>query len=178
MYQIVRRSAERPWGESSTWLANSPDQNYGSSAPLILRMQENRSQLSGEARACFSALAALFLVTAILPALEGRWLIPAYSLAAMAALTFALERHSKSSPAKETLELGDGKVRHCDSSGRVVELPAFWMRLVAESPTPATMRLFLRSRDGAIEFGHCLSFNERRAVAPLVAAALAEARGG
>ena len=30
--------------------------------------------------------------------------------------------------------------------------------------------------DGTIEFGRCLSLDERRAVAPLVAAALAQAR--
>jgi uncharacterized membrane protein len=96
----------------------------------------------------------------------------------MAALTFALERHAKVEPAQEVLELVDGRVRHRDTTGRQVELPAFWMRLAAEAQNPSDLRLFLRGRDGTIEFGRCLSIDERRAVAPLVAAALAQTRGG
>ena len=38
------------------------------------------------------------------------------------------------------------------------------------------LRLFLRGREGTIEFGRCLSLAERRAVVPLVAAALAQSR--
>lgn len=95
----------------------------------------------------------------------------------MATLTFAVERHGKSTPAQETLELADGRVRHRDSSGRQIELPAFWIRLAAEGRSSSELRLFLRGRDGSIEFGRCLSLEERRAVAPLVAAALAQARG-
>jgi uncharacterized membrane protein len=146
--------------------------------PLILHMQENRSCLSQEARVCFSVIALLFMVTSIGPALRGYWLVPAFSIVAMAALTFALERHAKVEPAQEVLELVDGRVRHRDTTGRQVELPAFWMRLAAEAQNPSDLRLFLRGRDGTIEFGRCLSIDERRAVAPLVAAALAQTRGG
>ncbi|MGE4305763.1 MAG: DUF2244 domain-containing protein [Novosphingobium sp.] len=140
-------------------------------------MQENRSHLSQDARVCFSVIALLFMVTSIGPALHGHWLVSAFSILAMAGLTIALERHGKSTPAQETLELADGRVRHRDSSGRQIELPAFWMRLAAEARNPTDLRLFLRGRDGSIEFGRCLSLDERRAVAPLVAAALALARG-
>jgi uncharacterized membrane protein len=141
-------------------------------------MRENRSHLSREARLCFSAIGLLFMVTSIAPALTGQWLVPAFSILAMAALTFALERHGKSRPASETLELADGRVRHRDSARRTADYPAFWMRLAAEASSPSELRLFLRCRDGAIEFGRCLSLDERREVAPLVAVALAEARGG
>ncbi|WP_185686309.1 DUF2244 domain-containing protein [Novosphingobium aerophilum] len=139
-------------------------------------MQENRSHLTEEARTCFSVIGLLFMVTSIGPALHGHWLVPVFSILAMAALAYALERHAAIPPARETLELADGRVRHCDSSGRQIELPAFWMRLAAEARSPSELRLFLRSRYGTIEFGRCLSLDERRAVAPLVAAALAQAR--
>jgi uncharacterized membrane protein len=117
------------------------------------------------------------MVTSIGPALHGHWLVPVFSILAMAALTVGLERHAKSKPAQEMLELGDGRVRHRDSSGHQIELPAFRMQLAAEGRSPSELRLFLRGRDGSIEFGRCLSLDERRAVVPLVAAALAQARG-
>jgi uncharacterized membrane protein len=141
-------------------------------------MQENRSHLSREARLCFSAIGLLFMFTSIAPALKGQWLVPVFSILVLAALTFALDRHARSRPASETLELTDGHIRHRDSTARTTELPTFWMRFAAEENTPTDLRLFLRCRDGAIEFGRCLSLNERREVVPLVAAALAEARGG
>ncbi len=175
MYELLCRSAERPWASKPERLACLP--GTVSAKSLILHMQENRSHLSQDARVTFSVIALLFMVTSIGPALHGHWLVPAFSILAIAALTFALERHGKSTPAQETLELADGQVRHRDSSGRQVELPAFWMRLAAEGRSPSDLRLFLRGRDGSIEFGRCLSLDERRAVAPLVAAALAQARG-
>jgi uncharacterized membrane protein len=175
MYELLCRSPERPWAAKPQKLNSVPAK--GNSNPLILHMQENRSHLSQDARICFSVIGLLFMVTSIGPALHGHWLVPAFSILAMAALTFALERHSKSMPAQETLELADGRVRNRDSSGRQIELPTLWMHLAAEGRSPSNLRLFLRGRDGSIEFGRCLSLDERRAVAPLVAAALAQARG-
>ena len=174
MYELLCRSSERPWAPQPEKLESVPNQD--ASKPLILHMQENRSHLSQEARACFSVIALLFMVTSIVPALHGQWLVPAFSILGLAGLTFALERHGNSRPASETLELADGRVRHRDSSGRTVEYPAFWMRLAAEGRSPSDLRLYLRCRDGVIEFGRCLSLDERREIAPLVAAALAEAR--
>lgn len=175
MYELLCRSAERPWPSKPEKLDCLRE--TASAKPRILHMQENRSHLSQDARVTFSVIALLFMVTSIGPALHGHWLVPAFSILAMAALTFALERHGKSTPAQETLELADGWVRHRDSSGRQIELPAFWMRLAAEGRSPSDLRLFLRGRYGSIEFGRCLSLDERRAVAPLVAAALAQTRG-
>ena len=175
MYQLMCRSSERPWAPQPVKLAVASDR--GTSKPLILHMQENRSHLTQDARICFSVIAALLMVTSLAPALRGHWLVPAFSILAMAGLTFALERHSKTPPASETLELGAGRVRYRDSAGRQVELPAFWLQVVAEGRSPSDLRLFLRGRDGAIEFGRCLSINERRAVVPLVTAALTQARG-
>ena len=175
MFELLSRSAERPWAAKPEKLAALPQQR--GPAPLILHMQENRSYLSDEARVCIGVIGLLFVITSIGPALEGLWVVPVFSILAMAGLTFALERHIKSAPASETLELADGRVRYRDSKGRQVELPAFWMRLAAEGHSPADLRLFLRGRDGTIEFGRCLSLDERREVAPLVEAALAKTRG-
>lgn len=175
MYELLCRSAERPWVATPQGLESVA--TAGNITPIVLHMQENRSDLSLEARISFSAIALLFMVTSIGPALQGHWLVPAFSILAMAALTFAVERHGKSMPAQETLELADGLIRHRDGTGRQIEVPAFWMRMAVEARNPSDLRLFLRGRDGSIEFGRCLSLDERRAVAPLVAAALAQARG-
>ena len=175
MYELLRRSSERPWTPRPEELVAVPDR--GLPGLHILHMQENRSHLAQDARVCFSIIALLLMATSIGPALHGHWLVPAFSILAMAALTFALERHGKSRPAGEILELAEGRVRHRDSAGQQVKLPAFWVRLAAEGRTPSNLRLFIRGRDGPIEFGRCLSLDERRAVAPLVAAALAKTRG-
>lgn len=177
MYQLLRRSSERPWASSGYMPANAPSADREGDRHLVLHMRENRSHLTQEARVCFSVIALLFMVTSLGPAMKGHWLVPAFSLLAMAGLTFALERHAKSQPACETLELDDGRVRHRDSAGRTVEYPAYWMRLAAEGRSAAELRLFLRSRDGAIEFGRCLNLEEKREVVLLVAAALVDARG-
>lgn len=174
MYELRCRSAERPWASRPDPRAVPPDP--GTPQPLVLHMRENRSHLGPDARACFSVIGLLLLVTSIGPALHGHWLVPAFSIAALAGLTFALDRHGASRPAQETLELGEGRVRHHDSTGRATELPVWTLRLAAEGRSPGELRLFLRGREGTIEFGRCLSLAERRAVAPLVAAALAQSR--
>lgn len=177
MYQLHNCQAQSACARPAS-AGNSTAAAYRSEpAPLVLTMRENRSHLSQDARICFSVIGLLFMITSIAPALKGHWLVPAFSLAAMALLTFALELHARSRPAQETLELGDGRVRHSDNHGRIVEYPAFWMRLAKEGRGPSDLRLVLRSRDGAIEFGRCLSLQERCEVAPLIEAALADARG-
>lgn len=175
MYELLCRSAQRPWALSPERLEPVPE--TAEPKPLILHMRENRSHLSQDARVSFSAIGLLFMVTSVGPALCGHWLVPAFSLLAMAALTFALERHGKAKPAHETLEVAGGRVRHRDSTGPQIELPVFSMHLAAEGKDASDLRPFLRGRDGSIEFGRCLGVDERRAVAPLVAAALARARG-
>ena len=116
MYELLRRSSERPWGAFSHELAGVPSADRKIDRHLILHMRENRSHLSQEARLWFSMIALLFMVTSIAPALNGHWLVPAFSVLAMAGLTFALERHAKSQPACETRELDDGCVRHRDGA--------------------------------------------------------------
>lgn len=176
MYELLSRSPERPWAIQPLALAGAP---IGlEDKPVILHMRENRSPLSREARLGFSALGLVLMFTSIAPALKGYWLVPAFSMLAIAALTIALERHGKSRPASETLEFLTGRVRHHDSCGHCLELPSVWLRLIAEGRGPGELRLFLRGRDGSIEFGRCLGIDERRAIAPLVAAALARTRQG
>ncbi len=123
MYELLCRSSERPWAPQPKKLEFVPER--GASKPLILHMQENRSHLTQEARVCFSVVALLFVVTSIGPALHGHWLVPAFSILAMAGLTIALERHGKSRPAGETLELAEGKVRQRDSAGLLIDLCIF-----------------------------------------------------
>lgn len=176
MYELLGRCAQRSWSAPDPQLIGAPESfDLG---PLVLSMQENRSHLSHDARVCFSAVAVMLMVAAIAPALHGHWLVPGYAIIAMAGLTFALERHGQSLPASETLVIAQGRVRYRDNHGQWADFPAFWMRLAAEAKSPCDLRLFLRGRDDEIEFGRCLSLDERREVAPLVAAALARTRGG
>lgn len=173
MYTLLDRSAEQSQG-----VAGDPPSPWGNSAPLILHMCENRSHLPQEARLAFTAIFMMFMAMAIARGLQGHWQVPVYAILTMAGLTYALDRHSKSKPASETLELGKGSIRYCDVHGQWVEYRAATTRLSAEAGGLDELRLFLRGRDGTIEFGRCLNLDERRAVAPIVAAALVQARGG
>ena len=167
MYQILRRSPERP--------AQYGREARTASSPLILHMQENRSHLSDEARGAVAALAFALMAGAILPAFEGLLFVPIAALSALALLTFALERHARSQPANETLELVGDMVRHRDSSGRATEISARRTRLATRGRTETDLRLFLETQDARIEVARCLGQHERREVAALVTDALAQA---
>lgn len=164
MYEIL----DRPRGRSDA-------RDKGA---IIVRMRENRSALSNEARSAFAALAFLLLVLSIVPFIHGYWLVPAFSLAAVASLTFALERHQKRAAPAETLEVGPGRLRHADSRGRVTECEGPWLSFMVEAPTPSALRLLVRTAADVVEIGRCLSLDERRAVAPVIAAALGAATEG
>lgn len=173
MYEILRRSPERPWAQAGLVPdALLPDTAPLPSASLVLRMRENRSRLSRDGRAAVAAIAQLFMATTLVFAFKGLWLIPLFSITAMATLTFALDRHARGAAQSETLEFSQALVRHRDRAGRIVELPAFWLRLNADQRTPGDLRLFLHSGQRRIEFGRCLSLKEKRAVVPIVEAAL------
>ena len=105
MYELLYRFAERPRAAKAQHLDSVPDRT--DAQPLILHMRENRSHLSQEARACLSAIGLLFVAASMGPARHGHWLVPAFSILAMAVLTVALELHGKASPAQELLELAD-----------------------------------------------------------------------
>jgi uncharacterized membrane protein len=174
MYEILRRTPGRPWAP----LRAGAEQPIPADAtlPLVLRMRENRSCLSNDGRKAIAALAVVFMAMTLTFALRGLWFIPLFSMAAVAALIFAVDRHARRQATSEVLELSRSRARHRDRQGRVVELPSAWLRLKAEHPTPSELRLFLRAGDRRIEFGRCLSLDEKRAVIPIVAAALAEVR--
>jgi hypothetical protein len=124
MYELLCRSSQRPWAPQPEKLVAVPDK--GNSKPLILHMQENRSHLTQDARVCFSAIALLFMVTSIAPALQGHWLVPAFSILALAGLTFALEgMASPGLPAKRSnlpkagcgIVIAPGSRSNCPHSG-------------------------------------------------------------
>jgi len=175
MFHVLGRSGERP-------------QALGSQAPrdvclegdrtiLLLRMQENRSALDVVARRIVAGLGCFAIVISLGPAVHGQWVVSLFSLLALGGLTLALDRHGRRPPAEERLEVGDGRVRHRDSSGRLTDLSVYWLRLAAEGRSSADLRLVLRGRGRSLEIGRCLSLDERRDVAPVVIAALRQAGG-
>lgn len=177
MYQIFSRSPDRPWELTGVTPEASRGPDGSASLPFVLRMRENRSELSKDGRVAVAALAVLFMATTLVFAFKGLWLIPLFSITAMAVLTFVLDRHARKQAGSETLELSETLVRLRDRAGKVVELPAFWLLFNAERRSPGDLRLILRVGDRRIEFGHCLSLHEKREVASIVSAALAQVRG-
>ena len=108
---------------------------------------------------------------------DGTVACPAWRcLATMAALTFALERHAKSKPKCESLEFAEGRIRHRDDGGLATELPVLFTRLHADEATRTSLRLFLKHRDRSVEICRCLGLDERRAMMPVIAAALSQTR--
>lgn len=145
-------------------------------AGLVLHLQENRSQLSQEARVTFTVLIGLFMAMAILPAIKGELLVPMFALGTMALLVGAIEWHQRSQPAAEWLAIEDDRLRWTSNRGDPVDLPARATRLVQDEAVPAGLQLFLESQWQRIEIGRCLSLEEKRAVAPLIARQLGEVR--
>lgn len=182
MYEFLGRSAQRPWPVAPTGARGSrshlaqPSDRLPAS-PMILHMQENRSHLPQGARVVFTMLPILFIAVTLLTAARGQWLVPAYALAALAALTFALEHHAKAKPASETLEISRKHARHRIGGDEAVTLPTTWLLLVTEQRSPTDLRLILRAGERRIEIGRCLALEERRALAPLLQMALAQAKG-
>ncbi|WP_218847483.1 DUF2244 domain-containing protein [Sphingomonas sp. R3G8C] len=170
MYTILRRSPERPAPHGHGAMA--------ASAPLILHMQENRSTLSNEARSAVTALALSLIAGTIVPAFEGLLFVPIAALGGLGVLTFALERHARTAPASETLELVGDLVRHRDSTGRAIGIPARRAQLATLGRAEADLRLFLEAQGTRIEVARCLGQHERREVAVLVRDALSAASGG
>lgn len=141
---------------------------------LLLRLQENRSHLSQEARVTFTALIVLFMATAILPAFSGELLLPVLSIATMALLAGAIEWHKRSKPATEWLAIEKDRLRYRSDRSDTIDLPVRSTVLVEDAGSPLRLRLFLESQRQKIEIGHCLSLEEKRAIAPLIAGQLGQ----
>ena len=135
---------------------------------LLLHLRENRSDLSQEARLTFTALICLFMAVAILPALKGQWLVPAFAIGTMALLVAAIEWHKTSRPAAEWLAISDGRLFYRRDGEDTLELPARWTRLVADDAMPARLQLFLETRMHKVEIGLCLNQDERQEIVPLI----------
>lgn len=176
MYQVICRPEGRPWARPDDWLALAASEPLPSVRPLVLHMRENRSRLLLHERQAIAVLGTCLAALSILPALKGYWLVPVFSLTALATLVFALGRHSGSAPASETLEFGDDRIVHRRKCGQSVELLPGRIQLKAERRSPADLRLSIADRFCSIEIGTCLSLEEREAIAPIIAAALAGVR--
>jgi uncharacterized membrane protein len=171
MYEILCRSPERPFALSARHAAPRGDH-----AGLVLHMRENRSHLSEPARQTFAVLGAALMALTILPALSGHWLVPVFCLMAMGGLVFALERHGRSKPAGEMLEIADGIISHRNAQGQATHMPCLFAKLDAQALNPSSLRLILRSPKASFEIGRCLGLEEKHALIPLIAAALAQGR--
>ena len=136
---------------------------------LVLHLQENRSHLTQDARVTFTVLIALFMAMAIVPALRGQWLVPAFALATMALLVGVLDWHRRTRPAAEWLAVDEGRLLWRSCTHDTVEWPLAATRLVIDDAVPARLRLFLEHRARRIEIAACLGLEERRAVADLLA---------
>lgn len=162
--------------------AGQPDAGHPAqpshSSGLILHLQENRSHLSQDARVTFTVLIAVFMAMAILPALRGQWLVPAYAIGTMALLVGVLDWHRRKAPAAEWLALDGGRLLWRSLAHETVDWPLAATRFVIDDAVPARLRLFLEHRARRIEIGACLSLDERRAIAPLITRELAAARNG
>jgi uncharacterized membrane protein len=177
MYHILDRSIERVGDHISASQNVIPNQGISANAVIVLQMQQNRSSFPQEGRAALCVLVSLFMLTSVLPALRGNFLVPLFSISVMALLVWALEFHQNTAPYSERLELADGKLRYTDSAGRTFAMPSYWARFETEKRTPVDVRLHLRSRDKRFEFGNSLSLEERLAIAPVIERTLATARG-
>ena len=144
-------------------------------APVTLHLLENRSSLSQEARVTFTTLISLFMAMAILPAAKGELLVPVFSIGTMALLLGAIEWHRRKRPANEWLTIERDRLRWRSNSHDIVDFPTRFTRLVKVETTPSCLRLFLETRFQRIEIGRCLSLDEKRSVASLIARRLKEA---
>jgi uncharacterized membrane protein len=143
---------------------------------VLVHLQEHRSHLSQDARVTFTVLITLFMAMAILPALRGQWLVPAYAIGTMAVLVGVLDWHRRKQPAAEWLAIEQGRVRWRSLSHETIDWPLIGTRLIADDSRPARLRLWLTHRERSVEIGSCLSLEERRTIAPLITNELATAR--
>lgn len=170
MYAIHSCPTGQPDAGQPAWLAES--------GGLILHLQENRSHLSQDARVTFTVLIAVFMATAIVPALRGQWLVPAYAIGTMALLLGALDWHRRTQPAAEWLALDGRRLLWRSLAHETIEWPLPATCFVIEDAAPSRLRLFLEHRARRIEIATCLGLEERRAVADLITHELAAARRG
>lgn len=176
MYQLLRRPEGRPWATPDDWLTLANSDSLPSDRPLMLHMRENRSSLDPHERLTVAIFGTCLAAMSILPALKGFWLVPVYCLGTLAILVFALDRHRMSAGSSETLELGDAQIILRRDRQAPIRLAAVHTRFAAEQRRPTELRLFMRSHQQSVEVGTCLSLEERQAIAPLIAAALADIR--
>ena len=158
------------------YISEAPAQGAGASAitadaPITVTMRANRSVLSKDARTALTIMLSLAMTAAILPALRGQYLVPIYVLATMAFLVGALEWHKRAAVAEEHLALDDSAAVLTTSDGIATALPRATTQLV-EVAGPSRLSLFLRSHWGSVEIARCLSLEEKRELAPLLADAL------
>lgn len=134
--------------------AGQPDAGYpapfAQPGGLILHLQENRSHLSQDARVTFIVLIAVFMAMAILPAVRGQWLVPAFAIGAMALLVGVLDWHRRTQPATEWLALDQGRLLWRSLAHATIEWPLATTRFIIDDEVPTRLRLFLEHRSRRI----------------------------
>jgi uncharacterized membrane protein len=168
MYAITDCLAGQPQADRAA--------THAAPGAVLVHLQEHRSHLSQDARVTFTVLIAVFMAMAILPALRGQWLVPAYAIGTMGLLVGVLDWHRRKQPAAEWLAIEAGRVRWRNLAHDTIEWPLIGTRLIAEESGPARLRLWLTHREQSVEIGACLSLEERRAIVPLITRELAAAR--
>ncbi|MXO66062.1 DUF2244 domain-containing protein [Altericroceibacterium endophyticum] len=160
MYSIHTRPSGRPVAEHDI----APFQSDG----LLLRLQENRSSLSQEARVTFTVLIGLFMALTILPALKGQWLVPISTLTSMALLVGALEYHKRSQVTDEWLAIEANHILYRNAQKNTVRLPLATTFLVEEGTGSDRLRLFLKNQWHMVEIACCLGLEEKLSLASLI----------
>lgn len=149
-----------------------------SMSPFVLHLEQNRSSLPDGARVLLPLLLGLAFASTLGPALRGSFIVPAAVLAAMASLLLAMEIHVRLPVPFERIEIDGRAVRLLSHRGLLSEFPSHWARIEQVRRTPVDLSLVLTCRGRSVEFGRCLGIDERRAIVPIVADALAHVRGG
>jgi len=166
MYEILRENAPS--------VAEVADPVTIAPQPIVVAMRESRSTLTREARGGIASLAFAMISIAVLPALKGLLFVPISAMAGLVLLTFALDRHSRSKPACEMLEITPGCVRHRDARGRETDIPLGRVRLRTTGRAGRDLRLYVEAHHTRIEIGRCLGLTERQEVAALIGATFDE----
>lgn len=127
-------------------------------------------------------IGAVSFVTGIAFALMGAWPVLGFFGLDVVLIYWAFQRNYRSGRQLETIEIADGELRlvRTDPRGRsaTTELPSAWIEVRFSEQPDGRTTIALASRGREHRFATFLTDDERREIAPVLRAALIEARGG